>query len=302
MTIDIRRISGRLGAEITGVDLNTDVSDQVFAEIQQAFHQYKVIFFRGQRLTDEAQVAFVSRFGPLDQPHPLMRTVDDAPQVLLVDGEDQRANHWHVDISFTVTPSLGTSLRSMVLPPYGGDTLVASGEAGYRDLPAELREIADRLWAVHTNHAEQPILGTERGEQVRNAFLAKRYETAHPVVRVHPETGEPCLFLGGFAQRLVGMTLRESRPLLDVLQSYVLRPENQVRWHWLPGDLLIFDNRCTQHYGVNDYDGHQRVLHRVSVNGDVPAGLDGTRSYAILGQETLGSEVNVSELVGQEVG
>jgi alpha-ketoglutarate-dependent sulfate ester dioxygenase len=285
VTIGIRRIGGRIGAEITGVDLSTDVSGPVFADIRQAFHEYKVLFFRHQQLTDAAQVAFVSRFGELDQPHPLMRTVDDTPQVLLVDGDDQRANHWHVDISFTLAPSLGTSLRSVLLPPYGGDTLVASGEAGYRDLPAELRDIANRLWAVHTNHAEQPVLGTERGEEVRQAFLAKRYETAHPVVRVHPETGDPGLFLGGFAQRLVGMTLRESRPLLDVLQSYVLRPENQVRWNWQPGDLLIFDNRCTQHYGVNDYDGHKRVLHRVSVNGDVPAGLDGKRSYAILGPQ-----------------
>jgi alpha-ketoglutarate-dependent sulfate ester dioxygenase len=285
VTLGIRRIGGRLGAEITGVDLSTDVSDQVFAGIKQAFHEHKVLFFRHQQLTDEAQIAFAGRFGELDQPHPLMRTAEESPRVLLVDGDDQRANHWHVDISFTVNPSLATSLRSMVLPPYGGDTLVASGEAGYRDLPAELRDIADRLWAVHTNHAEQPILGTERGEQVRQAFLSKRYETAHPVVRVHPETGVPCLFLGGFAQRLVGMTLRESRPLLDVLQSYVLRPENQVRWQWQPGDLLIFDNRCAQHYGVDDYDGHKRVLHRISVNGDVPAGLDGKRSYQILGPE-----------------
>jgi taurine dioxygenase len=244
-----------------------------------------VLFFRDQDITDEAQLAFAARFGPLTQQHPLMRTVDDSPQVLLVDGEDQRANHWHTDISFTVTPSLGTTLRSVVLPPYGGDTLVASGAAGYRDLPAELREIADRLWAVHTNHAEQPSLGTERGDQVRKAFLAKRFETAHPVVRVHPETGEPALFLGGFAQRLVGMTLRDSRPIIDVLQSYVGRPENQVRWRWRPGDVLIFDNRCTQHYGVNDYDDHQRVLHRVSITGEVPSGLDGKRSYPIRNPE-----------------
>uniref|UniRef100_UPI00117EE3AA TauD/TfdA dioxygenase family protein n=1 Tax=Streptomyces viridosporus TaxID=67581 RepID=UPI00117EE3AA len=174
-----------------------------------------------------------------------------------------------------------TTLRSVVLPPYGGDTLVANAAAGYKDLPAELREIADRLWAVHTNHAEQPRLGTERGEEVRRAFLARRFETAHPVVRVHPESGEPVLFLGGFAQWLVGLSPRESRPLLDVLQSYVRRPENTARWTWRPGDVLVFDNRATQHYAVNDYDRHRRVLHRVSITGDVPVGLDGKRSYAI---------------------
>jgi taurine dioxygenase len=279
--IGIRRIGGRIGAEITGIDLGATISDQLFSDIKKAFLDHKVLFFRDQEISDEQQLAFAGRFGPLTHRHPLMRTAEQSPQVLVVDGEDQRANHWHCDISFTQTPSLGTSLRSVVLPPYGGDTLVTSGEAAYRDLPAELREIADRLWAVHTNRAEQPRLGTKRGDDVRRAFLAKRFETAHPVVRVHPETGEPSLFLGGFAQRLVGMTLRESRPIIDVLQSYALRPENQVRWNWQPGDVLIFDNRCTQHYGVDDYDGHRRLLHRVSVTGDVPVGLDGKHSYTI---------------------
>lgn len=279
---DIRRIGGRIGAEVIGVDLGTDLPDEVFSGIKQAFGTYKVLFFRDQEITDEAQIAFAGRFGPLTQQHPLMRAAAGSAQILPVDGDDQRANHWHADISFTPIPSLGTTLRSIVLPPYGGDTLVANAAAGYRELPAELREIADRLWAVHTNHAEQPPTGTERGEQVRKAFLAKRFETAHPVVRVHPDTGEPALFLGGFAQRLVGMTLRESRPIIDVLQSYVHRPENQVRWTWRPGDVLIFDNRCTQHYAVNDYDDHKRVLHRVSIDGELPTGLDGKRSYALL--------------------
>ncbi|MFE4637719.1 TauD/TfdA dioxygenase family protein [Streptomyces sp. NPDC056773] len=281
-TFDIRRIGGRIGAEVTGIDLSAGISDAVFGQINEAFLEHKVLFFRNQDITDEQQLEFAGRFGPLTQKHPMMRAVDAAaPQVLAVDGEDQRADHWHTDISFTTAPSLGTTLRSVVLPPYGGDTLVANAAAGYKDLPAELREIADRLWAVHTNHAEQPKLGTERGDKVREAFLARRFETAHPVVRVHPESGEPSLFLGGFAQWLVGMTVRESRPILDVLQSYVRRPENTARWTWRPGDVLIFDNRSTQHYAVNDYGTHKRVLHRVSINGDVVTGLDGKQSYAL---------------------
>ncbi|MFG1950410.1 TauD/TfdA dioxygenase family protein [Micromonospora sp. NPDC048830] len=280
-TFGIRKISGRVGAVVTGVDLGAELPAEVFRQLHAAFLKYKVLVFRGQDITDADQLAFAGRFGPLTQRHPLMRTAEDNPQVIPVDGEEQRANHWHSDISFTATPSLGTSLRSVVLPPYGGDTLVANAEAGYRALPAELRDVADRLWAVHTNHAEQPRLGTERGDEVRRAFLAKRYEAAHPVVRVHPESGEPCLFLGGFAQRLVGMTLRESRPIIDVLQSYVRRPEHVIRWSWQLGDVLIFDNRCTQHYAVDDYDDHKRVLHRVSITGDVPVGLDGKTSYVL---------------------
>ncbi|MGW0753274.1 TauD/TfdA dioxygenase family protein [Streptomyces sp. NPDC002587] len=282
-TFDIRRIGGRIGAEVTGLDLSTGISDAVFGQVKEAFLEHKVLFFRDQDITDEQQLAFAGRFGPLTRKHPMMRAVDEygTAQVLAVDGEDQRADHWHTDISFTTTPSLGTTLRSVVLPPYGGDTLVANAAAGYKDLPPELRRVADGLWAVHTNHAEQPRLGTERGDKVREAFLARRFETAHPVVRVHPESGEPSLFLGGFAQWLVGMDVRESRPILDVLQAYVRRPENTARWTWRPGDVLIFDNRSTQHYAVNDYGSHKRVLHRVSMNGEVPVGLDGKQSYAI---------------------
>jgi len=278
---DVRRLGGRIGAEITGVDLSAELSEPVFRDIHAAFLRYKVLFFRDQDVTDAEQLAFAGRFGPLTDTHPLMRTLDQAPQVIPVDGEDQRADHWHTDISFTPTPSLGTTLRSIVLPPYGGDTLVANAAAGYRDLPRELRQIADRLWAVHTNRAEQPRLGTERGDEVRRAFMATERRAAHPVVRVHPESGEPSLFLGGFAQRLLGMEVRESRPILDVLQSYVRRPENTARWTWRPGDVLIFDNRSTQHYAVNDYDDHKRVLHRVSITGDIPVGLDGRTGYAI---------------------
>ncbi|NGO67968.1 TauD/TfdA dioxygenase family protein [Streptomyces boncukensis] len=278
---EIRKTGGRIGAEVVGIDLSTGLSEAVFSQIHEAFLKYKVLFFRDQDISDADQLAFAGRFGPLTQKHPMMRTVAGSPQIIPVDGEEQRANHWHTDISFTHAPSLGTTLRSVVLPPYGGNTLVANAAAGYKDLPAELREIADRLWAVHTNHAEQPRLATKRGEEVRKAFLAQQFEAAHPVVRVHPESGEPSLFLGGFAQRLVGMELRDSRPLLDVLQSYVRRPENVARWTWRPGDVLIFDNRSTQHYAPNDYDDHKRILHRVSINGDVPVGLDGKSSYVI---------------------
>ncbi|WP_393060749.1 TauD/TfdA dioxygenase family protein [Streptomyces sp. LN549] len=281
MSLEIRRIGGHIGAEVIDVDLSSELSGPVFSQVHQALLEHKVLFFRDQKITDEDQLAFAGRFGPLTQKHPMMRTVDGKPQVIAVDGEDQRADHWHTDISFTPTPSMGTTLRSVVLPPYGGDTMVANGEAAYKQLPPELREIADRLWAVHTNHAEQPRLGTDRGEATRKAFLAKRFETAHPVVRVHPESGEPSLFLGGFAQRLTGLTLRESRPVIDVLQSYVHRPENVARWTWQPGDVLILDNRNTQHFAVNDYGSHKRVLNRVSITGDTPVGLDGRSSYAI---------------------
>jgi alpha-ketoglutarate-dependent sulfate ester dioxygenase len=278
---DIRLIGGRIGAEIVGADLKSGLTDAQFKEINAALLAHKALFFRDQHLDEAGQLAFAGRFGPLTQKHPTMPTLDDEPQVLPVDGEDQRANHWHTDVTFSLTPPMATTLRGIVIPSYGGNTLVANAATAYEDLPVELRTFADRLWAVHTNDADQPRLGTKRAEEYRASFLSRIYETAHPVVRVHPESGERSLFIGTFAQRIVGLSVRESRYILDTLQAYITRPENVVRWRWSPGDVLIFDNRNTQHYAPNDYGHLPRLLHRVSVTGGVPVGIDGKSSYVI---------------------
>ncbi|MFD7703721.1 TauD/TfdA dioxygenase family protein [Streptomyces caelestis] len=145
----------------------------------------------------------------------------------------------------------------------------------------DIRRTGGRIGAEVTGADLSTDLPDSVVRRIHEAFPARRFEAAHPVVRVHPESGEPSLFLGGFAQWLVGVEPRESRPVLDVLQGYVRRPENTARWSWRPGDVLIFDNRSTQHYAVDDYGRRQRVLHRVSVTGDVPFGLDGRRSHAL---------------------
>jgi alpha-ketoglutarate-dependent taurine dioxygenase len=282
----IRKIGGRIGAEITGLDLGADLSDAVVSEINSALLEHKALLFRGQHLDDPGQLAFASRFGPLTEAHPTgIPSVDGQPQVLPIDGEDQRANHWHTDCTFIRTPPKASTLRGIVIPPYGGNTLIANEAAAYRDLPAELRELADRLWAVHTNDAGQPQLESERAAEYRKVFMSRIYRTAHPVVRVHPESGEPGLFIGGFAQEIVGLTASQSRAVLDMLQAYVTRPENVLRLQWTPGDLVLFDNRNTQHYGPDDYGDQPRQLRRVTVAGDVPVGLDGRSSYLLQGDD-----------------
>src|SRR5437763_775982 len=170
----------------------------------------------------------------------------------------------------------------------GVDTLIANTAAAYADLPEDLRLIADRLWAVHTNdhdYATHPQFRTEEAVQRHQVFTSRRYQTAHPVVRVHPESGERGLFIGGFAQRLLGLSATESRDILRLLQAYVTRPENTVRIRWNPGDLVLFDNRITQHYAPDDYGDLPRRLHRATVAGDVPVGVDGRQSYVIEGDE-----------------
>jgi alpha-ketoglutarate-dependent taurine dioxygenase len=281
--LDIRRIGGRIGAEVTGADLDGD-----FDAINAALLEHKALVFRGADLDDDGQIAFASRFGALTGAHPTVPSVTGRPNVLPVDGEEGiRSNQWHTDVTFIRTPPKISTLRALVVPPYGGNTLIANAAAAYRDLPAELREFADRLWAVHTNDYDYvlPRTNTDKAVEYREVFTSTRYRTGHPVVRVHPESGEHGLFIGGFAQRIVGLSGTESRDILRILQAYVTRPENILRVVWNPGDLVVFDNRITQHYAPDDYGDQPRRLHRVTVAGDAPAGVDGRRSHVIEGDD-----------------
>ncbi|WP_030884626.1 TauD/TfdA dioxygenase family protein [Streptomyces sp. NRRL S-1868] len=287
---DVRRVGGRIGAEVLGVDLSETLEPPLVEEINAALLEHKALFFRGQDLTDADQTRFAARFGELTGAHPTVPSVEGEPHILPVDSEQGvRANHWHTDVTFVRTPPKVSTLRSLVVPPYGGNTLIADTAAAYADLPGPLRELADRLWAEHSNdHDYARPASPPRGEKAaehRRIFVSRKWRTAHPVVRVHPETGERGLFIGGFAHRLEGLSADESRDLLRILQAYVTRPENTVRWRWAPGDLVVFDNRSTQHYAPDDYDDLPRRLHRVTVAGDVPVGVDGRTSRVIEGDE-----------------
>ena len=287
--VDVRRVGGRIGAEIVGVDLAASLDGSaVLAEIRAALLQHKALFFRGQTLDDASQARFLSTFGPLTGAHPTVPAAEGAPHVLEVDGEQGvRSNVWHTDVTFVVSPPAITSLRALVVPPYGGNTLISNSATAYTDLPEPLRVLADSLWALHTNDYDyvQPQFHNEQAESYHRTFVAKTWETAHPVVRVHPETGERGLFIGSFTQRLVGLSGTESRDVLRLLQAYVTRPENVVRWQWSPGDLVLFDNRITQHYAPDDYGDLPRTLHRITVAGDVPVGVDGRRSWIVSGDD-----------------
>ena len=284
---DIRRVGGRIGAEILGVDLSTELDAVLVEEINAALLEHKALFFRDQRLEDADQIRFASLFGELTTAHPTVPSVEGEPNILPVDGGDGvRANRWHTDVTFVRTPPKASTLRSLVVPPYGGNTLIANTAAAYRDLPAPLRELADRLWAVHSNDNDYAEPKNEKAMEHRRIFTSRLWKTVHPVVRVHPESGERGLFIGGFAQRLEGLSTSESHDVLRTFQSYVTRPENIVRWSWAPGDLVLFDNRITQHYAPDDYGDLPRRLHRVTVAGDVPIGVDGSPSRVVEGQST----------------
>ncbi|MBD1909884.1 MULTISPECIES: TauD/TfdA family dioxygenase [unclassified Leptolyngbya] len=288
-SFDTKQLTGRIGAEILGLNLSANLSDEVIAEIREALVRYKVIFFRNQTLDGPGQIAFARRFGELTKGHPTLPTVTDQPEILDLDygRTATRANNWHTDVTFVDRPPLGSILRTLELPSTGGDTLWANTVAAYQDLPAPLRALADQLWAVHTNDYDYietaSTLSEAEASEYHKTFISTLYETLHPVVRVHPESGERGLFIGGFAQKIQGFSSSESADLLRMFQSYVTRPENTVRWHWQLGDVAFWDNRSTQHYATYDYDGQLRRVQRVTIAGDVPFGIDGKRSHAIKG-------------------
>jgi alpha-ketoglutarate-dependent sulfate ester dioxygenase len=284
--LDIRKLTARIGAEVTGAGTALELDADTVTALRAALNEHKALVFRGISLDDEGQQRFARYFGELTTAHPTVPAVDGAPNVLPVDSEDGRVNHWHTDVTFVLNPPQASTLRSVVIPPYGGETLIANVGAAYRDLPGPLRDFADTLWAVHTNDYDYavPPESLDEAERARRAvFISTRYETVHPVVRVHPLTGERGLFIGGFAQRVVGLSAGESRDILRLLQAYVTRPENVLRLAWQPGQLVLFDNRITQHYAIDNYDDLPRRLNRVTVAGDIPAGIDGKQSYSVTG-------------------
>ncbi|MER6223271.1 TauD/TfdA dioxygenase family protein [Streptomyces sp. 900105755] len=286
MSIEIRKVTANIGAQVLGVDIAKPLDEEQVAAVREALNVHKALVFDDVRLDDEGQEAFARHFGDLTTAHPTVPAVDGAPNVLPVDSERGRANHWHTDVTFVLNPPQASTLRSLTVPPYGGETLIASSAAAYRQLPEPLRALADTLWAEHTNDYDYAVpdeeIDAEKAAQ-RAQFTSIKFRTVHPVVRVHPLTGERGLFIGGFAQRIVGLSKDESRRILDLLQAYVTRPENILRHRWSPNQLVLFDNRITQHYAVDNYDGAPRRLNRVTVAGDVPVGIEGKESYSIEG-------------------
>ncbi|MER5830688.1 TauD/TfdA family dioxygenase [Streptomyces sp. NPDC002130] len=287
MAIEIHKVTANIGARVEGVDITKPLDQETYTALREALNAHKALVFDAEGLDDAGQQAFVRHFGDITTAHPTVSAVDGAPNVLPVDSEGGRAaNHWHTDVTFVLNPPQATSLRSITVPPYGGETLIASSAAAYRNLPESLRGLADSLWAEHTNDYDYAVPEEDVDEEQsarRAQFTSIKYRTVHPVVRVHPLTGERGLFIGGFAQRIVGLSAGESRKILDLLQAYVTRPENILRHRWSPNQLVLFDNRITQHYAVDNYDGRPRRLHRVTVAGDVPVGIEGKESYAIEG-------------------
>ncbi|NRQ37399.1 TauD/TfdA family dioxygenase [Nonomuraea sp. NN258] len=296
-SLSITPVAGRIGAQLSGVRLGGDLPAELVAEIRLALLTHKVIFFRGQDHLDErSQVAFARLLGEPTAAHPTVPALDGNGHILDLDyRRGQKVDRWHTDVTFVDRPPLASVLRAVTVPPAGGDTLWANTVTAYEHLAAELRDLLDRLRAVHTNQydyarvaaADDPELAREQAE----IFSSTVFETEHPVVRVHPETGERSILLGDFARRLTGLSSTASASLIRLIQEQVTEVENTVRWRWAPGDVAVWDNRATQHRVVHDFGDRPRRLHRVTIAGDVPVGVDGRPSTALVGDAAAYSPV-----------
>lgn len=271
----VRPISPTIGAEIDGVDLGADMDAELLAELRRALLEWKVLFFRDQDITREQQRAFAQRWGELEQ-HPFYGFIHpgqtDADVVRFAKDEMSGGaeNQWHADITWHERPSFGAVLRAIELPDVGGDTLWADAAAAYEGLPVEIRDRIDHLVAVHDwRHTFGLGMPPEAVEELSPRFPP----VEHPVVRVHPETGRKTLFVNAiFTSHIVGLDAGDSDALLERLTAQMRTPEYQCRFRWTPGAVAFWDNRATQHYAASDYWPQRRVMDRISIAGDRPAG------------------------------
>lgn len=297
MVLRVVKLGANIGARIDGIDLSDDVDPASASKINAALLEHKVIFFRDQhRLDDDGQLALAAKLGTPTKAHPTVTS--RGAQLLPIDSRYDKANAWHTDVTFVDRVPKASLLRAISLPEYGGTTTWANTETAYEKLPEPLRVLADNLWAVHTNDYDYATEVDRRLETVtdtvreyREEFVSDHYETEHPVVRVHPETGKRVLLLGQFVKHFVGLGSTESATLFALFQARITKLENTIRWSWLPGDLAIWDNRATQHYAVSDYDDQYRRLNRVTLAGDIPVDVHGRRSRTVVGDASTYSDV-----------
>ena len=299
--IVVEPVTPTVGAEISGVDLSRPIDAATLKQIKNALHRWRVVFFRDQDLSNDQLKAFGRTFGPLTPAHPIAEGLEDHPEIWERGIDEYRKRRaandtrtpsarpprdykgWHIDITFVANPNSYSILYGVEIPPYGGDTLFASLVAAYYGLSPKIRALVDDLQAVHQTS------GYDAGERKprRDGRSPGPFVSLHPLVRIHPKTGEKALFLNpGTITHIVGLKERESDALIELLYQELIRPEYAARFRWRPGSLVVWDNQAVAHAGPIDYAQFDapRVVRRITVAGDLPTGPDGFRSRPLEGE------------------
>ena len=280
----ISPITGVFGAELTGAQVRDGIDGEWLMGVLE---QHLVVVLRDQYLSHAEQVALARALGEPTPAHPVVPGHPDFPEILELDGANGGRNaRWHTDVTFVATPPAASILAADVLPSTGGDTMWADLRSSYERLAAPLRTLVDQLEAVHRisplaywGEPFDTALSREDATQLAKAAVDVP-PVVHPVVRVHPSTNRPSLFVNpGFTSHIVGFSRIESDALLDMLYAHTTQPEVVLRHHWRPGDVVMWDNRATMHYATDDYGTTERRMRRVTLRGDTPFGSTGVKSY-----------------------
>lgn len=299
--IDLAPLTLHIGAEIHGVDLSGPLSPEVRDEVEAAFVAWKVIFFRGQSMDHAAHVAFARQFGEPTIGHAVFGHEDEFPEVYSI-AKHRTANSirgagmarawtdWHTDITAAINPPMASILRGVTIPPYGGDTLWTNLAAAYQALSEPMKAFVEGLNGIH--RFEAPASGADKADY-RDSIENRRLEALHPLVTVHPVSGEKVLYVSpAFLQEVDGLAPRESQTLLEFLWEHSVRQDFTVRFKWQPGDVAMWDNRSTAHLAPSDIfqSDFDRQLYRVTLVGAPPAGTDGRTSKALAGLPILSAQ------------
>ena len=272
----VTTLTPTIGAVVEGVDLSKPLDAEQFEEIHQALLKHQVIFFEDQHITPVQHRDFAARFGALHT-HPLYPGVPEAPELFILDNHKDNPtvnDSWHTDVTFIQTPPMASILYAKLLPPEGGDTIWSNMRAAYEALSPPFREFLSSLDGVHDfarGFPQRGIVAEGAGAEKHAKAVAENPPVLHPVIRTHPETGEDGLFVNfGFTDRIKGLRRKESDAILNMLFEHIQKPEFLVRWRWKENAIAFWDNRVTQHYAVNDYLPHRRIMNRATVLGDRP--------------------------------
>jgi taurine dioxygenase len=293
-SIEVSPLSIHIGAEIGGVDLSQPLPPEQVRDIRAAWLKWKVVFFRDQPMTHRQHIDFSAQFGEVTPGHVVYGSDSEYPEIYSI-AKNRTANHfrdqvllrawtgWHTDITAAINPPMASILRGVVVPPYGGDTQFTSLMAAYNAMSPTLRSFVDGLRGIHRNGSPQNV---ETKNDYDEMIRKRQMVSEHPLVRVHPETGERALYAGpGHLKSIVGLTPRESQGLMELLWEHLVRPEFTVRFKWGPGSVAFWDNRSVCHLAPRDiFDSDfDREFYRTTLVGDVPVGIDGKKSTSIQG-------------------
>jgi alpha-ketoglutarate-dependent sulfate ester dioxygenase len=289
--IEVRPIAGHIGAEIHGVDLRTPLDPTTLADVRAAWLQWKVVFFRDQQVTPEQHIAFGRQLGSVTPAHPTVPpAMPEYPEILVLDNQQgglaeapRIESRWHTDVTFVPNPPMASILHGVVVPPYGGDTQWTNLVVAYERLSEPIRTLIGELHAVH--HNVLPLARGEAPSDYQSTFQSRPISSVHPMVRVHPETGERAIFVNpNFTSHVVELSRQEGRHLLAMLYEHLANAEFTCRFRWEPDSIAMWDNRATAHLVPTDIPaGHRRRMQRITLAGDLPVGPDGKESYALSG-------------------